>query len=175
MFYQLLVAAQPLLATLLRGGRRSRCTRCGRRATKIDASENACREVKARLFLAYPSRVLLHPKHWAISHAELVAGMPGAAAQRQALPVHVRARARGSGAEAALLTEEEVRARVTDIFADCLRTHGGAVDPSRISHKTMGLSAGDERTYERLNRLLQPGQLRAFIGNAEVNGLHHLI
>ena len=56
---------------------------------------------------------------------------------------------------------KEVRARVADILRDCLRTHNGSFDPSQISHKTMGLSAGDERTYKRLNRLLQPGQLRA--------------
>ena len=53
--------------------------------------------------------------------------------------------------------------RVTDIIKQCLRAHGGSFDPSQIRHKIMGLSRGEERMYARLNKLLQPGQLRPFL------------
>ena len=53
--------------------------------------------------------------------------------------------------------------RVTDIIKQCLRAHGGPFDPSQIGHKIMGLSPGEERMHARLNKLLQPGQLREFV------------
>ena len=83
--------------------------------------------------------------------------------QHQALPVHVRARVGEAGAEAASLSEDQVSERVTDIIKQCLNAHGGSFDPSQIRHKNLGLSPSDERMYSRLNKLLQPGQLREFV------------
>ena len=77
--------------------------------------------------------------------------------------MHVPARVGEAGAEAAWLSEDEVRERVTDIIKQCLRAHGGSFDPSQIKHKNLGLSPSDERMYSRLNKLLQPGQLREFV------------
>ena len=69
--------------------------------------------------------------------------------QHQALPVHVRTR--------------WVSERVTDIIKQCLNAHGGSFDPSQIRHKNLGLLPSDVRMYSRLNKLLQPGQLREFV------------
>ena len=44
-----------------------------------------------------------------------------------------------------------------------MKPHGGSFDPSQITHKNLGLSPSDERMYSRLNKLLQPGQLREFV------------
>ena len=101
--------------------------------------------------------------HWKTSPAALLAGMPGTGTAHQALPVHVPARSREAGAEAATLTSAEADDRVAEIVRQCLRAHGGAFDPSHISHRTLGLGPADERMYSRLNRLLLPGELRPFV------------
>ena len=70
--------------------------------------------------------------------------------QHQALPVHVRTR--------------WVSERVTDIIKQCLNAHGGSFDFAQIKQKNVRLSPSDERMYARLYKLLQPGQLREFVG-----------
>ena len=52
---------------------------------------------------------------------------------------------------------------MTEIIQQCLRAHGGAFDPSKISHSALGLGPQDERMYSRLNKLLLPTQLRPFV------------
>ena len=89
--------------------------------------------------------------------------MPGTGTAHQALPVHVPARSREAGADSATLISAEVDNRVAEIVRQCLRAHGGAFDPSHISHRTLGLGPADERMYSRLNRLLLPGELRPFV------------
>ena len=138
----------------------------GEGGTKDEASENACRQAIAQLLLADPSQVLLRPKHWTIPPNALLEGLLqrlSVSTQHQALPVHVRARVVEAAAEAASLSEDQVRERVTDIIKQCLNAHGGSFDPSQIRHKNLGLSPSDERMYSRLNKLLQPGQLREFV------------
>ena len=44
-----------------------------------------------------------------------------------------------------------------------LHAHGGAFDPSNISHKRMGLAPENEHVYETFDKLLKPGQLKPFI------------
>ena len=134
--------------------------------TPLAASENACRQAITLLLLEDPAHVLLRPTHWTIPPQDLLDGLPRLA--HQALPVHVRARVGEAGSEAASLSEEEVRERVTDIIKQCLNAHGGSFDPSQIKHKNLRLSPSDERMYSRLNKLLQPGKLREFVdGNPE--------
>ena len=136
----------------------------GEGGTKEEASEHACRQAMAQLLLADPSQVVLRPKHWTISPDALLEGLPEAGyAWNQALPVHVPARLGEAGAEAAPLSVDEVSERATDIIKQCLNAHGGSFDPSQISHKLMGLLPGEEPMYARLNKLLQPGQLREFL------------
>ena len=128
-----------------------------------EASENACRQAVARLLLAEPSQVLLRPAHWRISLADLLAGLPGSDSVHHALPVHVPARSAEAGAQAATLTSSEVDDRVAEIVRQCLLTHGGAFDPSQISHRALGLGPLDERMCSRLNKLLLPDDLRPFV------------
>ena len=160
------MAVQTGLAELLRAGRRSRSTRDGRGGTQDEASENACRQAIAQLLLEEPSQVVLRPKHWTVPPQALLDGLLQhccLSTQYQALPVHVPARVGEAGAEAASLSEDQMRERVTDIIKQCLNAHGGSFDPSQICHKNLGLSPSDERMYSRLNKLLQPGQLREFV------------
>ena len=131
--------------------------------TKDEASELACRQAVARLLVENPSEVVLRPKHWNISITDLLVGMPSADAPHQALPVHVRARSREAGADAQVLSAAEVDDRVAEILRQCLTTHGGSFDPSRISHKATGLGPADERMYSRLNKLLSPEGLRPWV------------
>ena len=77
--------------------------------------------------------------------------------------MHVRTRVGEAGAEDASLSEDHVSERVTDIIKQCLNAHGGSFDHSQIKHKNLGLSPSDERMYSRVNKLLQPGQLREFV------------
>ena len=94
----------------------------GEGGTKDEASENACRQAIAQLLLADPSQVVLRPKHWTIPPQALLEGLLGRfglSTQHQALPVHVRARVGEAGAEAASLSEDQVRERVTDIIKQC--------------------------------------------------------
>ena len=84
--------------------------------------------------------------------------------QALAIPTElVRTRVGDGGAEAASLSEDQVSERVTDIIKQCLNAHGGSFDFSQIKHKSQCLSPSDERMYSRLNKLLQPGQLREFV------------
>ena len=131
--------------------------------TKREAEDLVCRQALARLLLANPSQVLLRPGHWTIGPSDLLGGVPGVDPQHQALPVHVPARLREAGAEAAGLSPDEVDQRVAATLRKCLETHGGQFDPSAISHKAAGLGPGDQPLYARLNSLLPPGQLRAFV------------
>jgi len=78
--------------------------------------------------------------------------------------VHVPSRLReANSVQAEGLSLQEVDEEVAAILRRCLDTHGSQFDPSAISHKTAGLKRGDERLYERLNKLLAPGQLRSFV------------
>ena len=128
-----------------------------------EASENACRQAVAKLLLMEPAEVVLRPAHWKISPDELLAGLPGADTVHQALPVHVPARTSASGEDAATLSQAEIDDRVAEILRQCLRAHGGSFDPSKISHRALGLGPQDERMYSRLNKLLAPNQLRPFV------------
>ena len=110
-----------------------------------------------------PSNASLRPAHWTISPQQVLAGMLRAGTMDQALPVHVPARHREAGAGAATLTPAEVDDRVAELVRECLRAHGGTVDPSRTSHRALGLGPADERVYARRNQLLWPGQLRSFV------------
>ena len=131
--------------------------------TKDEASELACRQAVARLLVENPSQVVLRPKRWNIPITDLLVGMPSADAPHQALPVHVPARSREAGADAQVLSAAEVDDRVAEILRQCLTTHGGSFDPSRISHKAVGLGPADERMYSRLNKLLLPEGLRPWV------------
>ena len=135
----------------------------GQGKTKDEASENACRKAMAHLLMRDPSKVILRPAHWAISPQQLLVGMPRAGTMDQALPIHVPARHREAGSDAATLTPAERDDRVAELVRECLRAHGGTVDPSRISHRALGLGPADARVYARLNKLLGPGQLRWFV------------
>ena len=105
-----------------------------------------------------------------ISIGDLVAGLPGADTVHQALPVHVPARAAAaaaaSGVDAATMTSTEVEDSVSEIIRECLHAHGGEFNPSKISHKALGLEWQDERMWSRLNKLLLPTQLRPFVENS---------
>ena len=120
----------------------------------------------AKLLLMEPTEVVLRPAHWKISPDELLAGLPGADTVHQALPVHVPARTSASGEDAATLSQAEIDDRVAEILRQCLRAHGGSFDPSKISHRALGLGPQDERMYSRLNKLLLPTQLRPFVENS---------
>ena len=128
-----------------------------------EASENACRQAVAKLLLMEPAKVVLRPAHWKIPPDELLAGLPGADTVHQALPVHVPARTSASGEDAATLSQAEIDDRVAEILRQCLRAHGGSFDPSKISHRALGLGPQDERMHSRLNKLLLPKQLRPFV------------
>ena len=54
------------------------------------ASEHACRRAIAQLLMADPSNVVLRPPQRRISPTALVAGLPGATGEHQALPAHLR-------------------------------------------------------------------------------------
>ena len=77
--------------------------------------------------------------------------------------MHVPARSAEAGAQAATLTSSEVDDRVAEIVRQCLLTHGGALNPSQISHRALGLGPLDERMHSRLNKLLLPNELRPFV------------
>ena len=62
--------------------------------------KKACRNALAQLLMSSASLVVLRPKHWQISVADLVRGLPGVGAEHQALPVYVRARDREAGTQA---------------------------------------------------------------------------
>ena len=128
-----------------------------------EASEDACRQAVAKLLLVEPTQVVLRPAHWRISPDQLLAGLPGADTVHQALPVHVPARAAASGEDAATLSQAEVDDHVAEILRQCVRAHGGFFDPSKISHRALGLGPQDERMYSRLNKLLKRNQLRPFV------------
>ena len=150
-------------AELRRAGRWAPITWRGAGKTKDEASEKACRHAMAQLLVLDASQVVLRPKHWTIEPSALVAGLPGVGATHQALPVHVPARSREAGMEAATMTSDDVDARVADIIRDILRASGGSFDPAWINRKLLGLPPDAERMYSRLNKLLLPGQLKPFV------------
>ena len=137
-----------------------RCRTRGTGGRKDEASEDACFRAVAHLIRAEPSKFLLRPRHWTVSLAALLDGLPGAAAGQQPLPVHIPARLQGAGEEA---TAPGAGARVAALLRACLWHHGGEVDPSWISHRRMGRRPDEERVYTELNRLLPPGGLKAFV------------
>ena len=143
-------------------GRRLEAVGEGR--TKDDASEDACCKAFAKLSYEDSANVVLRPVHWKLPPDQLVASLPRSRGSHQALPVHISARQENAGAQAAVLSESERDALVTDLIRLCLNTHGGEFDPSKICHQKTGLGPEEERVYARLNRLLLPGELRDFIG-----------
>ena len=84
-----------------------------------------------------------------------------------ALPVHVKARRsqlpRETASERHVDTHEVWEGRVADLLRQILQRHRGSFDPSRISHKLMGLAPGEETTYSKLNKLLEKGELKPFV------------
>ena len=135
----------------------------GEGTSKHAASEHACLGAVASLISESPSDFLLRPAHWKVSPDVLVANLPGvdpASGGHQALPVHTPATRRGAGEEA---DAPDADARLVALVRDCLVAHGGEIDPSRISHNKMGLGTRDERVYEKFNKLLAPGGLKAFV------------
>jgi len=117
----------------------------------------------AQLLMLDASQVVLRPKHWAIELSALVAGLPGVGAKHQALPVHVPLRNREAGMEAAMLSSDQVDARVAIIIQETLHANGGWFDPAWVSHKRQGQPPEAERMYSRLNKLLLSGQLKPFL------------
>ena len=94
--------------------------------------------------------------------------MPGTS--HQPLPVHVPARSREAGVEAAgqgaasgAQEVAEADDRIADLIRLCLETHGGQFDPLRISSKASGQQPGEEPIYSKLNKLLRPQGLRPFV------------
>ncbi len=77
--------------------------------TQAEAGQLVCRRAFAHLLVQNPARVVLRDKHWAISPARLVDGLPGVAPEHQPLPVRLPVRAEEARAEAAGLAEEEVQ------------------------------------------------------------------
>ena len=118
----------------------------------------------AHLLMVEPSQVVQRTLHWRIPPADLLAGMPGTDTEHQALPVHVPARGREAGMEAAAVPSDQVGASVATIIREILRSHGGSFDPAWVSHKRLGLPPDAECMCSRLNKLLLPGQLKPFLG-----------
>jgi len=139
----------------------------GEGATKEAASEQACRLAFTRLLMERPGLVVLRPAHWKVSLDELMANISLPGEWHQALPVHVRARrsqlAREAASERYVDANEVWKGRVADLLRQILRRHRGSFDPSRISHKLMGLAPGEETTYSKLNKLLEKGELKPFV------------
>ena len=50
------------------------------------------------------------------------------------------------------------------LLREILNRHDGSFYPSYISHSKMGRGRQDDRAYEELNRLLNPNELRDFVG-----------
>ena len=113
-----------------------------------------------------PGLVVLRPAHWKVSLADLMANIsqPGGCV---ALPVHVSALrsplAREAASERHVDTNEVWVGRVADLLRQILQRHRGSFDPSRISHKLMGLAPGEETAYSKLNKLLENGELKPFV------------
>ena len=105
---------------------------------------------------------MLQTVRWKVTPDELVANLPGVAADPasggHALPVHARARLEGAGSEA---DAPDADARLVELVKDILKTHGGEFDPSRISRQKVRWR--DERPLETFNKLLTPGGLKGFL------------
>ena len=133
----------------------------GEGKSKDAASELACLRAVVSLISESPKDFVLRPVRWTVSPDQLVANLPGSASgEHQALPVHTPARLRGAGEEAGT---PDADARIAELLHQCLNAHGGELDPSKISHKRMGLGPEDEHVYEKFNKLLVPGGLKAFV------------
>ena len=136
--------------------------------TKQEADENACRLAFTHLLMENPGQVVLWPGHWNKTIDELLGNMPESVPPHQALPVHVNAKRAHMEAEAGserFLDPQPVwEGRVAAILREILNCHGGSFNPAQISHYNMGRAPGHERMYEKLNRLLQPKELRTFVG-----------
>ena len=121
-------------------------------STQKEASEHACHQAVAHLLMTEPSQFLLRPAHWRISLSALLEGLPVylPGTSHQPLPVHVPARSREAGVEAAgqgaasgAQEVAEVDDRIADLLRRCLDAHGGQFDPSRISSKASGQQPGE--------------------------------
>ena len=132
--------------------------------TKEEASEQACFHAVAALIATLLSECVLRPARWKISPDALLQGLPGCEGQRQALPVHVPRRLLNAAAESAA---PDAEARVATLVRNCLTSHGGEFDPSRIRHRNFVdwgfLNEDDDKAYSQLNSWLEQIQLRQFI------------
>ena len=143
----------------------------GEGATEKEADEAACESAVALLLLRNPSDVVLRPKHWKVSIADLVRDMPApkgrSGDEHQALPVHVRTKSEHAGDVGAAMAPEDRDRVLEKILTDVLTTHLGTVDPARIFHRRLveqGLAVpGAPKTWQRLDELLPPGGLRPWI------------
>jgi len=136
-----------------------------------NASEDACHTAFAILLILNMSQVVLREAHWNIEVPALVNAVNTLLhAEGQALPVHQRT-ARQNGLEGDAMGFAARDVAVADLLRMCLRTHGGEVDPARISRDLLrpemvnqGLDmATQPRMFQRLDALLHPRQLRPWI------------
>ena len=133
----------------------------GEGTSKLAASELACQRAVVSLISESPNAFVLRPSHWTVTPEQLVANLPGSASgEHQALPVHTRARLRGAGEEAGT---PDADARIAELLHQCLNAHCGELNLSKISHQRMGYGPEDERVYEKFNKLLHPGGMKAFV------------
>ena len=111
--------------------------------------------------------MILRPLHWNVPTEQLLAHMPECVPPHQALPVHVnvkRARMEDeSGAARSSNPPNVWESRVEELLWEILNRHDGSFDPSSINHYYMGRKPRDDHTYEELNRLLKPGELKTFV------------
>ena len=68
-----------------------------------------------------------------------------------------------SGAERSSNPPNVWESRVEELLREILNRHDGSFDPSSINHYYMGRKPRDDRAYEELNRLLNPGELKIFV------------
>ena len=142
----------------------------GEGTTKDKATEDACHCMMVKLFAHDPQRVVVRQAHWTIPIQDLVANIPrieaiGEHAELIVLPPNWR---RGGRLASESATERDIDSvdwadRVKQLLREILNTHGGHFDPSWTSRKWMGVAPGEETAYEKLNKLLKPGELKTFI------------
>ena len=149
--------------------------------SKETADENACRLAFAHLLMDNPREVLLRPKHWRVSQQDLIKNLPAAVSPSQALldqmpvavpppqalPVHANLKKdkmkREAGTQRNTDPPHVWRKEVATLLRAILTAHAGTFDPSWIHHSWMGRRSGHEHMYEKLNKLLKPGELRDFV------------
>ena len=135
--------------------------------TKAKAGADACRLAFTHLLMENPDQVVLRPAHWNVSIDDLFINMPETLPAHQALPVHVnpkRARMHAESAAERLPGDPQWERHIVKLLRDILYRHDGSFYPNYISHSKMGRGRQDDRAYEELNRLLNPNELRDFVG-----------